>query len=87
MYAQHGQNNIDYMNLRNKLYDMLTYNLDIIECIWYILEQLIINDTIEKNNISDICKELYTQLKYFNNNYRPIYHLEIIFYNIITKLK
>ena len=81
------KNNIDYMNLRNKLYDMLTYNLDIIECIWYILEQLIINDTIEKNNISDICKELYTQLKYFNNNYRPIYHLEIIFYNIITKLK
>lgn len=81
------KNKIDYMSLRNKLYDMLTYNLDIIECIWYILEHLIINHTIEKKDISDICKQLYTQLKFYNNNYRPIYHLEIIFYNIITKIK
>ena len=31
---------------------MLTYNLDIIECIWYILNELIDNNHIETNNIS-----------------------------------
>ena len=78
--------NINYIDLRNKLYDMLTYNLDVIECIWYIFQYFIINDIIKKENISNICKDLYVQLKYYNNNYRPIYHLEIIFYNIITKI-
>lgn len=80
------RDNINYMDLRNRLYDMLTYNLDIIECIWYIFQYFIINDIIKKENISNICKDLYLQLKYYNNNYRPIYHLEIIFYNIITKI-
>ncbi len=79
--------NIDYMNLRNTIYDMLTYNLDIVECLWYILSNLITLNVINKNNISIICRELYLQLKYYNNNYRPIYHLESIFYNIIINLK
>ena len=78
---------IDYMDLRNYLYDMLTYNLDIIECIWYILNNLIDNNHIEKNNISLLCSDLHKQLKYYNNNYRPIYHLETIVYNILTKIK
>tara|TARA_B100000424_G_scaffold205315_1_gene162372 strand:- start:285 stop:1367 length:1083 start_codon:yes stop_codon:yes gene_type:complete len=81
------KNEIDFMELRNHLYDMLTYNLDIIECIWYILKNLITLDLLDKKNISCIINDLYSQLKYYNNNYRPIYHLEIIIYNIITKLK
>jgi len=82
-----NKTNIDYMNLRNNLYDMLTYNLDIIDCIWYILKNLIELDLIKKDDISLILNDLYLQLKHYNNNYRPIYHLEIIFYNIITKIK
>ena len=34
-----------------------------------------------ESNISDIFCEFYRFLKYYNNNYRPIYHLErFIFY-------
>ena len=82
-----SKKDIDYMDLRNYLYDMLTYNLDIIECIWYILNELIDNNYIETNNISKLCSDLHIQLKYYNNNYRPIYHLETIIYNILTKIK
>ena len=77
-----------YMDFRDKLYDILIYNLDAIECIWYILSKLISidNGKLTKKDISDIIDKLYVFLKYYNNNYRPIYHLESIFFTIITKL-
>ena len=77
---------IDYLQLRDNLYDILIYNLDVIECLWYILSYLIISQHLSDNDISDICKECFLYLKYFNNNYRPIYHLESIFYYISIKV-
>jgi hypothetical protein len=44
------------------------------------------NDFLENNDISDILKKTYTFLKYYNNNYRPIYHLESIMFYIINKV-
>ena len=78
--------NINYINIRELLYDMLTYNLDISECIWFIIYSLIQNNKLNKNNITDILIKSYTFFKYFNNNYRPIYHLENIVFYIISKL-
>ena len=81
------EKDVDYLSLRDNLYDILTYNLDTIECIWYILSYLIENMHIEKDDISDICINTYKMLKYYNNNYRPIYHLESIFYYITNKVR
>jgi hypothetical protein len=78
--------NINFTNFRDSLYDILIYNLDVIECIWYIITHFIINEKLEKNDISDIMQKTYIFLKYFNNNYRPIYHLESIMFYIITKI-
>jgi len=78
--------NINYVILRDLLYDMLTYNLDISECIWYIIYSLIQKQNLNKENITDILIKSYTFFKYFNNNYRPIYHLESIIFYIISKL-
>lgn len=77
---------IDYLQLRDCLYDILTYNLDAIECIWYIISYLILSQHLSGPDISDICKQSYLHLKYYNNNYRPIYHLESIFYYIAIKV-
>ena len=74
------------MDLRNLLYDILTYNLDVIECIWFIFSELIENNHITENNISILSYNMHQQLKFYNNNYRPIYHLETIMYNILTKI-
>lgn len=81
------EKNINYIDLRDCLYDILTYNLDVIECIWYILSYLITNQHLKKNDISDICYNTYTYLKFYNNNYRPIYHLESIFFYITMKVR
>jgi hypothetical protein len=77
---------IDFLKFRDILYDILIYNLDVIECIWYILEHYIRKNEIKADNISEIMIKIYPFLKYYNNNYRPIYHLESIMFYIITKI-
>jgi hypothetical protein len=81
-------NKIVFMDFRDKIYDILVYNLDAIECIWYIFSHLICmpQSTLSRQNISLIIDKIFVFLKYYNNNYRPIYHLESIFFTMITKL-
>lgn len=78
---------ISFLDIRDSLYDILTYNLDVVECIWYIFCYLIKSDYLKKEDISDISMKIYFYLKYFNNNYRPIYHLESFFYYISIKVQ
>ncbi len=75
----------EFIVIRDQLYDILTYNIDIYECIWHILSYLINNDYL-KDGDNEIILNLYIKLKYYNNNYRPIYHLERILYSIIVKI-
>ena len=79
-------NDLNFLKLREVLYDILVYNLDATECLWYILSYFIELGMLEKSQISDIIEKTYSFLKYYNNNYRPIYHLESIIYYIINKL-
>ena len=73
-------------SFRDTLYDILVYNLDAVECLWYILVHFIKTNRLSKKSISDILIKTHSFLKYYNNNYRPIYHLESIFYYIIIKI-
>jgi hypothetical protein len=78
---------ISFTNLRDTLYDILTYNLDMSECLWYILVHFINErNCLSEGDISDILIRTYSFLKYYNNNYRPIYHLESILFYIINKI-
>jgi hypothetical protein len=67
---------INYLKFRDILYDMFIYNLDISDCIWYILSTLINEKVIHKNHISTILIKTYCFFQYYNNNYRPIYHMD-----------
>lgn len=70
-------NNIDYNVIRNLLYDLLIYNLNINESIFYIIENVInLNPDLNNDFISKIFFKTCDFFKYFNNNYRPIYHME-----------
>lgn len=70
-------NNIDYNVIRNLLYDLLIYNLNINESIFYIIENVIrLNPDLNNDFISNIFFKTCDFFKYFNNNYRPIYHME-----------
>ena len=80
-------NQISFIKFRDDLYDILIYNLDAVECIWNVLHYFISHRKISKNDIKLIMDKMYFFLKYYNNNYRPIYHLENIFYYMITKIQ
>ena len=74
--------NINYNNLRNILYDILIYNLNIYDSIFTIIilylkkyQELNVNK-LDKDLINKIFIKTCILFKYYNNNYRPIYHLE-----------
>jgi hypothetical protein len=79
-------NDLAFLSFRDMLYDILIYNYDLGECIWYILNNLIKTNYLQMDNLSDILINTYASLQYFNNNYRPIYHLENYMYNLISKI-
>ena len=72
-------NDIQYLKFRDILYDIFIYNLDISECIWYILSIFIKQKNIRNEHLSKILIKTYCFLQYYNNNYRPIYHVENYF--------
>jgi len=67
---------IHFLKFRDILYDMFIYNLDISDCIWYIISTLVNEKKINKDHLSDILIKTYVFFQYYNNNYRPIYHME-----------
>ena len=62
--------------MRESLYDICIFDLNIINCIWYILKVLTNKNLLNGNKLNCILIETYNFLKLYNNNYRPIYHLE-----------
>ena len=53
-------------------------------CRLNIYEGEIIKNHLNDNNIGDVFTQLYKFLKLYNNNYRPIYHLENYFYYLLS---
>ena len=82
--------NFNYFDLREIIYDLFIYNLNVFEACWFILSYLILNNHIKDKYITKILLYTYTFFKYYNNNYRPIYHLEnyiIYLINIVYEYK
>jgi hypothetical protein len=93
---------LDIISLRDNLYDILLYGLDVTECLWYILYYFVETQELnicaldsqnyEKGGkdredvLLEIMDKIDSFLKFYNNNYRPIYHLESIFIYLITKI-
>ena len=75
-------NELKFLKFRDVLYDIFIYNLDITECIWYILSTLTEKKQIKVEQLSDIMIKTYCFFQYYNNNYRPIYHLEKYLFNL-----
>ena len=67
---------INYLEFRDMIYDILIYELDVLDCMNDIIIYFINNNKINNNNLDNILYELDKFLVYYNNNYRPIYHLE-----------
>jgi hypothetical protein len=72
---------IKISKIREHIYELLTANVNITDAIWYIFTKL------EFENISNMFKSLYQFFRYFNNNYRPIFHIELILIKFKRGLK
>lgn len=79
-------NKIQFTTFRDTIYDILIYNLDFTECLWYIFTHFVKKGALSPNAVSEVLKKTHKFLKYYNNNYRPIYHLESILFYIINNM-
>ena len=77
---------IKFNNFRDLLYDIFIYDLDVTDCIWFILNSLIERNKIKNTDMINILTRTFTSLQYYNNNYRPIYHLENYICYLISKV-
>ena len=75
---------LKYLKFRDLLYDIFIYNLNINDCIWYIITSLIEKKYIKPDKKTNILIKTYIFFKYYNNNYRPIYHLESYLFYLVS---
>ena len=73
-------------DFRDKIYDILVYHLDAVECVWYIVSHFIETNRLLPGALNAVLDKMYFFLKQYNNNYRPIYHLENILFFIINQI-
>ena len=67
---------LNFLKFRDILYDIFIYNIDITDCVWYILSVLTKSDKLKAEHLSAVLIKTFVFFKYYNNNYRPIYHVE-----------
>ena len=71
-----------YNDLRVKIYNLFIRNYNIHYCISYIIQKYFIEYNIKKDKISLFMYNFCNEMKYYNNNYRPIYHIEHLLLNL-----
>ena len=74
---------IDIRGFRDKIYDILIYNLDAIECIWYIFTHFVKLNFFDDSKIETIMQNISLFLTRYGNNYRAIFHIESIIISMI----
>ena len=83
-YMSTNMDEFSLSKFRELIYDMLVYNIDVHECIGNIVFRFMKTGRIKKEQYHNVFIYMYQTLKQYNNNYRPIYHLENIYYYLIT---
>jgi hypothetical protein len=76
--------NTPFLHFRDLLYDIFIYHLDINVCIWYILSHLVEKGFIQEKHFTELMIKTYVFFQYYNNNYRPIYHLENYLFTMVN---
>ncbi len=74
--------NIKFLEFRDTIYDIFIYNINLDECLYEIINYYIEKKMINNDKLELIFDKLYKFFRFYNNNYRPIYHLERFLYNL-----
>ena len=84
LYVKKDKENM-FKNLRENIYNILIKNYNIYNVITHIIFSFLEMDII--NNEELLIQDYYNFIKYYNNNYRPIYHIEKFIFCLIDNLK
>lgn len=68
------EDKINYLELRDNVYDLFIYDIPICDCILELLKK--VNIDLNNEEIEKILLSMITFFKFYNNNYRPITHVE-----------
>ena len=79
-------NSIKFLLFRDLIYDIFIYDMEIGYVIWGLIQKIVKNNNISIEKMTDIHLNTFSFLQYYNNNYRPIYHLENYLYNLINTI-
>jgi hypothetical protein len=77
------EKNVDLLKFRDLLYNISIYQIDILECLWFILFALVKEGYLTNAELPKIIAEIFEFLRFHNNNYRTIFHFERIFLFLI----
>ena len=75
----------DFLHFRELLYNISIYHIDVMECLTYIFVNLVRQGYLTEEAVSETLFEIVRFLRYYNNNYRTIYHIERIFFFLIMQ--
>ena len=70
-------------HIREKLYDLLTYNISLWKLVHKIIERLHKAELLTNDNCLEVYALIFKTIKLYNNNYREIFHLESLVVNLI----
>ena len=77
---------INFMELRENIYNILILNIDMFDIIYKLLVLLCEKNKINEKTINKVLTHLHKFLFKYNNNYRPIYHIESLLLFICKKI-
>ena len=79
---------VSFSIFRDLLYDIFIYNLNMNDCIWFILvnwvHEMKNKKLLNHTKISKVLIKTYLFFQYYNNNYRPIYHVENYMFYLVN---
>ena len=79
-------NALKFIHFRDVVYAIFIYDMEIGNVILLVLKKIFSNHSLSSDMISAIYLDTFSFLQFYNNNYRPIYHLENYLYSLITKI-
>ncbi len=78
----------DALDLRNHIYDIFIYNLNVYAMIWDIIKKIVLSiENIGYDQMDELCFFLNEVFFYYNTNYRPIFHLERVFLFLVQMVR
>jgi hypothetical protein len=80
-------NDIDIRKFRDQIYDILTYNLDALDCVWYIFTHFVKMSYFSEPEIEKVMMNISLFVTRYGNNYRAIFHIESIIFSMICNFK